>query len=135
MKFSKVIFHIKPIPSHPWWECKNTILFFILSSTKSVLRKSGVPDRLEDIKYFRAQVTQRAPRASEISDPRTYFPVLNVYHVVLKFKNVCILCSWIKINAQNPVKVVPVTKVNVEMSTALETSILKHIIFWNKKFE
>ena len=22
MKFSKVIFHIKPIPSHPWWECK-----------------------------------------------------------------------------------------------------------------
>ena len=24
MKISKVIFHIKPIPSHPWWECKNT---------------------------------------------------------------------------------------------------------------
>ena len=23
MKFSKFIFHIKPIPSHPWWECKN----------------------------------------------------------------------------------------------------------------
>ena len=23
MKISKVIFHIKPIPSHPWWECKN----------------------------------------------------------------------------------------------------------------
>ena len=22
MKISKVIFHIKPIPSHPWWECK-----------------------------------------------------------------------------------------------------------------
>ena len=25
MKISKVIFHIKPIPSHPWWEC-NSIL-------------------------------------------------------------------------------------------------------------
>ena len=23
MNISKVIFHIKPIPSHPWWECKN----------------------------------------------------------------------------------------------------------------
>ena len=23
MKFSKVIFHIKPIPSHPWWKCKH----------------------------------------------------------------------------------------------------------------
>ena len=22
MKISKAIFHIKPIPSHPWWECK-----------------------------------------------------------------------------------------------------------------
>ena len=22
MKISKVIFHIKPILSHPWWECK-----------------------------------------------------------------------------------------------------------------
>ena len=22
MKISKVIFHIKPIPFHPWWECK-----------------------------------------------------------------------------------------------------------------
>ena len=26
MKISKVIFHIKPIPSHPWWECKNVQL-------------------------------------------------------------------------------------------------------------
>ena len=24
MKISNVIFHIKLIPSHPWWECKNT---------------------------------------------------------------------------------------------------------------
>ena len=23
MKISKVIFHIKPIPSQPWWESKN----------------------------------------------------------------------------------------------------------------
>ena len=28
MKFSKVIFYIKPIPSHPWWECKNLWIFF-----------------------------------------------------------------------------------------------------------
>ena len=27
MKISKVIFHIKPIPSHPWWECKNRLDF------------------------------------------------------------------------------------------------------------
>ena len=26
MKISKVIFHIKPILSHPWWECKNDII-------------------------------------------------------------------------------------------------------------
>ena len=25
MKISKVIFYIKPIPSHPWWECKKQI--------------------------------------------------------------------------------------------------------------
>ena len=25
MKISKVIFHIKPIPSHPWWECNKFI--------------------------------------------------------------------------------------------------------------
>ena len=29
MKISKVIFHIKLIFSHLWWECKNTILFQI----------------------------------------------------------------------------------------------------------
>ena len=23
MKISEVNFHMKPIPSHPWWECKN----------------------------------------------------------------------------------------------------------------
>ena len=32
MKISKVIFHIKPIPSHPWWECKKvseqSVIFF-----------------------------------------------------------------------------------------------------------
>ena len=42
MKISKVIFHIKPIPSHPWWECKNVqdydnILAEILSQNKDVL--------------------------------------------------------------------------------------------------
>ena len=26
MKISKVIFHIKPIPSNPWWECKKCLL-------------------------------------------------------------------------------------------------------------
>ena len=26
IKISKVIFHIKPIPSHPWWECKKWII-------------------------------------------------------------------------------------------------------------
>ena len=26
MKISKVIFHIKPIPSHPWWECKKVLI-------------------------------------------------------------------------------------------------------------
>ena len=26
MKISKVIFHIKPIPSHPWWECKKILV-------------------------------------------------------------------------------------------------------------
>ena len=28
MKISKVIFHIKPIPSHPWWECKKEMYNF-----------------------------------------------------------------------------------------------------------
>ena len=52
-------------------------MFFILSSTKSVSRKSRDPARLENIKYFRAQVMQRAPHASDISDARTYFQLLN----------------------------------------------------------
>ena len=43
---------------------KNNISFFIPSHTKSVSQKNGVPVRLEDIKYLRAQVTQRAPCAS-----------------------------------------------------------------------
>ena len=78
---------------------ENTILFFILSSTKSVSRKSGVSlldwkiyeynMSHNNIKYSRAQVTQRAPRATEISDARTYFPLLNVYHAALKFENIC----------------------------------------------
>ena len=27
MKISKVFFHIKPIPSRPWWECKKNSIF------------------------------------------------------------------------------------------------------------
>ena len=29
MKISKVIFHIKPIPSHPWWECKKLLKIYV----------------------------------------------------------------------------------------------------------
>lgn len=60
---------------------KNTILFFILLSIKPILQKSGVSIRSELIKYFRAQVTQRPPHTSEISNARTYFPLVNVNHV------------------------------------------------------
>ena len=33
MKISKVIFHIKQIPSLPWWECKNKIFCFFCKYT------------------------------------------------------------------------------------------------------
>ena len=38
MKISKVIFHIKPIPSHPWWECKKLHQYF---SDRMYLRQFG----------------------------------------------------------------------------------------------
>ena len=33
MKISKVIFHIKLIPTHPWWECKNVLIWKIKRSS------------------------------------------------------------------------------------------------------
>ena len=44
MKISKVIFHIKPIPSHPWWECKNQfghdrqVIFYYLCNESDSLQ-------------------------------------------------------------------------------------------------
>ena len=42
MKISKVIFYIKLIPSHPWWECKKenppvecTVKYFLEIAPKS----------------------------------------------------------------------------------------------------
>ena len=39
MKISKVIFHIKPIPSYPWWECKNRFYIYIYKEPYNVLER------------------------------------------------------------------------------------------------
>ena len=44
MKISKVIFHIKPIPSHPWWECKNIL---DASLAKKVFVKKVLKERIK----------------------------------------------------------------------------------------
>ena len=48
MKIPKMIYHIKPIPSHPWWECKKVFfnvlikLIFFQIQTKNKI-SSSVP--------------------------------------------------------------------------------------------
>ena len=58
MKISKVIFHIKPIPSHPWWECKKDrksywflvkINIIILNFT---MKSFSVWKMLRDVSHF-----------------------------------------------------------------------------------
>ena len=55
MKISNVIFHIKPIPSHPWWECKNT-----LSLVLALPRNNGVDVVSSDkVSFFLLLVTEK----------------------------------------------------------------------------
>ena len=58
MKISKVIFHIKPIPSHPWWECKkaNTLLIWETFTKLATLYKIWYFLSWSDI-FFQASYT------------------------------------------------------------------------------
>ena len=66
MKISKVIFHIKPILSHPWWECKKSH-FSAFQFTTYISRQI-----LVSVSYLKNNENSRSYRCSNIAKNRVF---------------------------------------------------------------